>query len=82
MEFSYKSLPCFDMKKAERKAKMLWHDLSEDKIEIKFVTSPLGLMLAAAGVAGLVCLTKCICKLEKCSAVKKATKKCCEAKED
>lgn len=82
MEFSYKNLPNFDMRKAERKAKMLWHDLSEDKIEIKFVTSPLGLMLAAAGVIGLICLTKCIGKMEKCSALKKEVKRCQKEKDE
>lgn len=75
MEFSCNNLPNFDMRKAEKKARSLWHDISKDKIEITFVTSPLGLMLVAAGVIGLVCLTKCMGKMEKRSALKKEAKR-------
>lgn len=75
MEFSSKDIPDFDAKKVEKKAKKLWKDLNEDKIEIKFITTPMGLIVMAAGITALVCLAKCVGKMEKHAAVKKQAKK-------
>lgn len=54
MEISSKDIPEFDAKKMEKKAKKLWKDLNEDKIEIKFITTPMGLLVMAAGITTLV----------------------------
>ena len=75
MEFSSKDIPDFDAKKIEKKAKKLWRDLNEDKIEVKFITTPMGLIVMAAGITALVCLAKCIGKIEQRASVKKQAKK-------
>ncbi len=75
MEISSKDIPEFDAKKMEKKAKKLWKDLNEDKIEIKFITTPMGLLVMAAGITTLVCLAKCVGKMEKRASVKKQAKK-------
>jgi|GEM_PF-2061785 len=74
MEISSKDIPEFDAKKVEKKAKKLWKDLNEDKIEIKFITTPMGLIVMAAGITTLVCLAKCVGKMEKRASVKKQAK--------
>ncbi len=75
MEISSKSMPEFDAKKMEKKAKKLWKDLNEDKIEIKFITTPMGLIVMAAGIMALVCIAKCVGKMEKKASLKKQAKK-------
>lgn len=75
MEFSSKDIPDFDAKKIEKKAKKLWRDLNEDKIEVKFITTPMGLIVMAAGITALVCLAKCVGKIEQRASVKKQAKK-------
>ena len=75
MEISSKSMPEFDAKKMEKKAKKLWKDLNEDKIEIKFITTPMGLIVMAAGIMALVCIAKCFGKMEKKASLKKQAKK-------
>ncbi len=75
MEISSKDIPEFDAKKMEKKSKKLWKDLNEDKIEIKFITTPMGLLVMAAGITTLVCLAKCVGKMEKRASVKKQAKK-------
>ena len=75
MEISSKSMPEFDAKKMEKKAKKLWKDLNEDKIEIKFITTPMGLIVMAAGIMALVCISKCVGKMEKKASLKKQAKK-------
>ncbi len=75
MEFSSKDMPDFDAKKIEKKAKKLWRDLNEDKIEVKFITTPMGLIVMAAGITALVCLAKCVGKIEQRASVKKQAKK-------
>ena len=75
MEISSKSMPEFDAKKMEKKAKKLWKDLNEDKIEIKFITTPMGLIVMAAGIMALVCIAKCVGKMEKKACLKKQAKK-------
>ena len=75
MEFSSKDMPDFDVKKIEKKAKKLWRDLNEDKIEVKFITTPMGLIVMAAGITALVCLAKCVGKIEQRASVKKQAKK-------
>ena len=75
MEFSSKDIPDFDAKKIEKKAKKLWRDINEDKIEVKFITTPMGLIVMAAGITALVCLAKCVGKIEQRASVKKQAKK-------
>lgn len=75
MEFSSKDIPDFDAKKIEKKAKKLWRDLNEDKIEVKFITTPMGLIVMATGITALVCLAKCVGKIEQRASVKKQAKK-------
>lgn len=54
----------FDVKKVEKKAKKIWNEMNEDSIEIKFVTSPMGLILMVAGIGALICISKKIGKME------------------
>lgn len=62
-------------RRSKRKRKKLWKDLNEDKIEIKFITTPMGLLVMAAGITTLICLAKCVGKMEKKASVKKQAKK-------
>ena len=74
MDFSSINMPEIDAKKTEKKAKKIWKSLNEDKIEIKFVTTPMGLILMAVGLSTIVCISKCIGKMEQKCALKKKAK--------
>lgn len=81
MDFSTKDME-LNAKKAQKKAKRIWKDLTDDSIEIAFRTSPMGLLLLAGTIMAVVCISKCKGKMEQQKALKKQAKELSKASEE
>lgn len=74
MEYSGIHTPEINKIEMEKKAKKIWKRLNEDRVEIKFITTPMGLLLMAAGIGTFLCLSKKLGKIEQKCAIKHSAK--------